>query len=104
MLERTNNFAASGFLFLVLAVPAFRNLVEYHAELLYAREQTLERAIVLAVIAALKAALLIAVLNVFTAFQDRALWLNGVFGALWLASAAITYGVMLQRPIRRNKN
>ena len=52
------NVAEAAYLFApMLLVPAFRNLVEYHAELLYARERTGSRIVLLCAIAALKAAL-----------------------------------------------
>ena len=89
---------AAAFLALVILVPAFRNLVEYHAELLYAREQTLARAIILGVVGLLKATLLFLVLSLMQDFQDRALWLNGVFLALYLASAFATYGIAMKTP------
>jgi len=91
---------ASGFLVLVLLVPAFRNLIEYHAELLYAREQTFARAVVLAVVGALKAALLILLLITMKDFSDRALWLNAIFIALYLVSAFSTYGIAMK--LRQN--
>ena len=87
---------ASGFLILVLIVPAFRNLVEYHSELLYAREQTVARAVILGLVGILKAALLILLLNVMQDFSDRALWLNALFIALYLLSAVSTYGFALK--------
>ncbi len=92
-----NNIAqASGFLYLVLLVPAFRNLIEYHAELLYAREQTTARAVVLALVGGLKALLLILLLSTLKDFADRALWLNAVFIALYLLSAIATYGIAMK--------
>lgn len=87
---------ASGFLYLVLLVPAFRNLIEYHAELLYAREQTFARAVVLGLVGALKAALLILLLLTMKDFSDRALWLNAIFVALYLLSAFATYGIAMK--------
>ena len=87
---------ASGFLYLVLLVPALRNLVEYHAELLYAREQTFARAVILGLVGAIKAALLILLLVTLQDFADRAIWLNAIFVALYLASAILTYGIALK--------
>jgi O-antigen/teichoic acid export membrane protein len=87
---------ASGFLVLVLAVPAFRNLVEYHAELLYAREQTMARAVILGLVGLLKAGLLILLLGLLQDFAERALWLNAVFIMLYLLSAFATYGIAMK--------
>jgi O-antigen/teichoic acid export membrane protein len=76
---------------LMLLVPAFRNLVEYHSELLYARAQTLPRLGLLVLMGALKAALLWAVLRQFQMPGDIAIWFNAVFAVMYLASAALTY-------------
>jgi len=84
---------ASGFLYLVLLVPIFRNLVEYHSELLYAREQTLARAVILGLVGLLKAGLLILLLTNLQEFSERALWLNAVFTGLYFLSAYATYGI-----------
>lgn len=80
-----------------LLVPGFRNLVEYQAELLYARGQTVLRAINLALLAGAKAVLLIAILSAITAPIPILTWLNGVFAVLYLVSAALTYSAM-RRP------
>lgn len=93
---------ASGFLVLVLAVPAFRNLVEYHAELLYAREQTMARAVILGLVGMLKAALLILLLGLLHDFAGRAIWLNAVFVLLYLLSAFATYGIAMK--MRQSEN
>jgi O-antigen/teichoic acid export membrane protein len=76
---------------LLLLVPALRNLIEYHSELLYAQAQTLPRLAVLLLMAAMKAMLLWLVLRQFQVPQEIALWLNAVFAAMYLASAALTY-------------
>jgi O-antigen/teichoic acid export membrane protein len=80
----------------MLLVPAFRNLVEYHAELLYARQRTGLRAAVLALLAGLKAiGLAIAIQHSAT----DAAWLvqtNGVFGLLYAVSALVCYTALLR--------
>ncbi|WP_269933340.1 lipopolysaccharide biosynthesis protein [Aminobacter sp. HY435] len=84
---------------LALLVPALRNLVEYHAELLFARGQTLIRAANLALLAGIKAGLLSLLL---IAAHDTAMliWsLNGMFALIYLASAAVTYA-SLRRPAK----
>ncbi|CAI2935980.1 lipopolysaccharide biosynthesis protein [Aminobacter niigataensis] len=84
---------------LALFVPALRNLVEYHAELLFARGQTLIRAGNLALLAGLKAALL-STLLVQVADTEALVWsLNGMFALLYMASAAVTY-TALRRPAK----
>lgn len=84
---------------LALLVPAFRNLVEYHAELLFARGQTLIRAVNLALLAGLKGILLWWALTRLTDTAGMVLSLNLVFAALYLASAVLTYS-MLRKPAK----
>jgi O-antigen/teichoic acid export membrane protein len=84
---------------LLLAVPAFRNLVEYHAELLYGMERTGVRAALLALIATLKAALIWLTLHLAgtlpkAAGADWAPWLNLVFLALYAVSGLVAYSVI----------
>lgn len=90
----------AGVLGLAICVPGFRNLVEYHAELLYARSQTGLRMLNLGLLAAMKMVLLAFVL--INAPETRA-WLvqlNIVFALLWACSALLTYAAM-RLPIRR---
>jgi O-antigen/teichoic acid export membrane protein len=84
---------------LALLVPASRNLIEYHAELLFARGQTLIRAVNLALLAGLKGILLWWALTRLTDTAGMVLSLNLVFAALYLASALLTYS-MLKKPAR----
>ncbi|MEN3792627.1 lipopolysaccharide biosynthesis protein [Fulvimarina sp. MAC3] len=82
---------AAPLVLLPLMVPAFRNLVEYQADLLYARGKTTIRVAILATAALLKAGLLAVLL---LSFADEATWivmLNGVFALLWLMSAFASY-------------
>jgi hypothetical protein len=89
------NVAQAAFLFLpMLAIPAFRNLVEYHAELLYARELTGSRITLLCALTALKAALITWVMTRFAADNGWVIWLNAVFGAIYLVSALATYRLL----------
>ena len=78
----------------VLLVPGFRNLVEYHAELLYGRGQTGIRLVNYALIGGLKATMLVALLR--TGLPDVAwmTWTNAIFAILWLVSAVLTYRVL----------
>ena len=91
---------AAPLLMLALFVPAFRNLVEYQAELLYARGQTLIRSLNLALLAAAKALVLTTILAYAAAPADLALALNWGFALLYLCSAALTYSA-LRRPAKR---
>lgn len=83
---------------LALLVPALRNLVEYHAELLFARGQTLIRAANLALLAAIKGGLL-ALLLLEVSDTEMLIWsLNGMFALIYLASATVTYTSMRRPP------
>lgn len=94
------NVSEAAYLFWpMLLVPAFRNLVEYHAELLYARERTGSRIALLCAITALKAALLSWVMLRFPSGDGWAPWLNLVFGPVYVLSAAVTYRLLAQAPV-----
>jgi len=87
---------------LVLLVPAFRNLVEYESELLYATGRTTIRAGLLLVLGLAKALLLTLLLR--GADGGTETWvaeLNAVFGALWVLSFASAYGALAAPPARR---
>lgn len=86
--------AVTGLLFSVLLVPGFRNLVEYHAELLYARRRTGMRAINLGLLGGAKAVLLAALFIGFASNRDWLIGLNPVYGLLWGASVLLTYSAM----------
>ena len=79
---------------LALLIPGLRNLVEYQAELLFARGQTLVRAFNLALLAAMKAVLLALVLQRYADVDVLVAALNGVFAALYVSSALLTYSAM----------
>ncbi|WP_438750155.1 lipopolysaccharide biosynthesis protein [Pararhizobium sp. O133] len=85
---------AAPFLMAVLLVPSFRNLVEYHSELLYATGLTVRRMFNLVIAGIVKVALLTVL---FKASTDVAYWaplLNGVYLALYAASFALTYSAL----------
>lgn len=79
---------------LLILVPAFRNLIEYHAELLYAVERTPLRAALLAAIAVLKALGIWAAIRWTEGDLAWAVWVNAVFAGLYALSAAIAYGAL----------
>jgi len=94
------NVSEAAYLFLpMLLVPAFRNLVEYHAELLYARERTGSRITLLCAITLLKAVLLAWVMLRFGDGDGWAPWLNLVFGLVYVLSAAVTYRLLAQASV-----
>ncbi|TPN80517.1 lipopolysaccharide biosynthesis protein [Mesorhizobium sp. CU2] len=84
---------------LAVCVPGLRNLVEYQAELLFARGQTAVRAINLGLLAGLKAVLLTYVLTTIPDTSNLVLSLNIVFLLLYLASMLLTYSAM-RRPAK----
>ncbi|MER8376080.1 lipopolysaccharide biosynthesis protein [Mesorhizobium sp. M1406] len=85
---------AAPLVLLAICVPGLRNLVEYQAELLFARGQTLVRALNLGLLAALKALLLTYVLTTILDTPNLVLSLNVVFLLLYLASTLLTYSAM----------
>lgn len=85
---------------LVLLVPGLRNLIEYQAEILYARGQSGLRALNLALLGAAKAALLWWILVTFLDTHDWMIWLNAMFAVLYVLSAFLTYRA-IRRPARR---
>jgi len=91
---------ASPLIGLALFIPGLRNLVEYQAELLFARGQTLVRAFNLALLAAFKAVLLSLVLIRSLDVDALVIALNGVFAVLYVSSAMLTYSAM-RMPAKR---
>lgn len=90
---------AAPLLILVALVPAFRNLIEYHSELLYATGRTVVRMAVLGSLGVMKALLLSYVLGLRV---DVAIWvqlLNVAFLVLYLQSALLTYRAL--RSVKR---
>ncbi|WP_081177410.1 lipopolysaccharide biosynthesis protein [Rhizobium rhizosphaerae] len=87
-----NNVAEiAPFVAMVLLVPGFRNLVEYHSELLYATGQTVRRVVNLACLGAMKVGLLWLLLQETTAPTGWVPMLNLVFLAVYATSMALTY-------------
>jgi O-antigen/teichoic acid export membrane protein len=95
-----NVSVVAGVLSLAICVPGFRNLVEYHAELLYARSQTGLRMLNLSLLAAMKMVLLVFVLKNAPETRAWLLQMNLVFALLWACSALLTYSAM-RIPARR---
>lgn len=97
-----NVSVAAPLLIFVVLVPAFRNLIEYHSELLYATGRTVVRMLILASLGAMKALLLAYILGLHT---DVVIWvelLNVAFLVLYLQSALMTYRALRsvkKRPI-----
>lgn len=84
----------SPYLIMVLLVPVFRNLTEYHSELLYAVNRTLLRTANAAIIGFMKACFLSWILLMFAADDNWFIMLNVMFGLLYLTSLLLTYPAM----------
>lgn len=82
---------AAPLLIFVAAVPALRNLIEYHSELLYATGRTFIRTLNLAIIGLAKAAMLAALLAAYSSVSAWTPLLNGVFLILYGLSLLLTY-------------
>ena len=87
----------ASFLWFILLVPAFRNAIELHTDLLYGHERMVSRVWLLILLAAMKAAMLAVILNFTTDFATVAVWLNAAFGVLYLASAVVVYKLVLNK-------
>jgi O-antigen/teichoic acid export membrane protein len=75
----------------MLAIPAFRNLIEYQSELLYAHERVFTRVSLLATLAVLKLSLMASFLAAMPSFDGWPRVLTGIFVLLYLVSAVVTY-------------
>lgn len=78
-------------LFLVVLVPCFRNLTEYHSELLYGVNRTVVRTTNALILGVLKAGLLALILYYFSTDDMWLGMLNGVFGVLYITSLFLSY-------------
>jgi O-antigen/teichoic acid export membrane protein len=94
-----NVASATQLLSVLLAVPAFKNLLEYHAELFFAYQQLTIRAVLATSMVGLKAAALALLLICFDGIAEWGVWLNAVYIGLYALSAAAVY-----RFVFRNEN
>ena len=86
------NVAVAAHLFLLmLLVPAFRNLMEFHGELFFVHGRMSARAAVAVGLVVLNAAALALLLTFAKDSVTIGLWLNAVYGGLYLLSAAALY-------------
>jgi O-antigen/teichoic acid export membrane protein len=76
----------------MLAVPAFKNLLEYHSELFFVYQHMTVRAVLATVLVGLKAAALALLLFHFDDIAQWGIWLNVVYFGLYAFSAASVYG------------
>ena len=87
-------------LMFALAIPATRNIVEYHSDLLYARGQTFSRAGLLALIGGIKALMMSQFIQPDIDAVHIIIWMSVVFAALYLVSAVFTYGLIKKPALR----
>jgi O-antigen/teichoic acid export membrane protein len=88
-----HNVAVAAQLFgVLLAVPAFKNLLEFHSELFFVYQHMTIRAVLATVLVGLKAAALALLLTHFDNIVDWGIWLNAVYFGLYAFSAASVYG------------
>jgi O-antigen/teichoic acid export membrane protein len=87
-----HNVASATQLFgVLLAVPAFKNLLEYHAELFFAYQAMTMRAVLATSLVALKAAALALLLVYFDGIAQWGVWLNAVYIGIYALSALVVY-------------
>jgi hypothetical protein len=88
-----HNVAVATQLFgVMLAVPAFKNLLEYHSELFFVYQHMTVRAVLATALVGLKAAALAWLLTEFNDIAQWGVWLNLVYLGLYAFSAASVYG------------
>jgi O-antigen/teichoic acid export membrane protein len=95
-----NVSAAAPIVAMILLVPSFRNLIEYHSELLYATGRTVRRMLNLLIAGVVKVALLVTLLRTTTDVAEWAPSLNAIFLVLYVLSFALTY-TALRKPATR---
>jgi O-antigen/teichoic acid export membrane protein len=92
-----NVTSAAELLAVIVAVPAAKNLLEFHAELFFAFNRMGLHGTLAAGLVVLKAAALGLVLATFHGSQRWGLGLNAIYGALYLVSFAMVRNVLLQK-------
>jgi len=92
-----HNVAVATQLFgVLLAVPAFKNLIEYHSELFFVYQHMTVRAALATALVGLKAAALAILLIHFDDIVQWGVWLNFVYLGLYAFSAASVYGSIFE--------
>jgi O-antigen/teichoic acid export membrane protein len=90
-----HNVAVATQLFgVLLAVPAFKNLLEYHSELFFVYQHMTIRAVLATVLVGMKAAALALLLIHFDNIAEWGIWLNAVYFGLYVFSTASVYGAI----------
>ncbi|MDE2065203.1 MAG: hypothetical protein KGJ00_22600, partial [Bradyrhizobium sp.] len=95
------NVAVASQLFgVLLAVPAFKNLLEFHSELFFAYQHMTVRAVLATALVGLKAAAIALLLIHFHNIADWGIWLNAVYLGLYVLSVISVYGSIFGRTDR----
>ena len=90
-----HNIASATQLFgVLLAVPAFKNLLEYHSELFFVYQHMTIRAALATLLVGLKAAALALLLVSFDGIAQWGIWLNAVYIGLYVLSAVAVYSLI----------
>lgn len=96
-----HNVAVASQLFgVLLAVPAFKNLLEFHSELFFAYQHMTVRAVLATALVGLKAAAIALLLIHFHNIADWGIWLNAVYLGLYVLSVISVYGSIFGRTDR----
>jgi O-antigen/teichoic acid export membrane protein len=82
---------AAAFFGLLIAVPAFKNLLEFHGELFFVYQRMTPRAVIAVTLVALNAGSLALLLTSFADTANVALWLNATYAGLYVLSGAAVY-------------
>ena len=85
--SRPQRFVRRPLLSVALAVPAFKNLLEYHSELFFVYQRMTIRAVLATSQVALKAAALALLLSSFDSITQWGVWLNAIYIGLYVLSA-----------------
>ena len=88
---------ASSFFALLLAVPAFKNLLEFHGELFFITGRMTARAAIAFGLIALNASALAILLIASKNIIQLGLWLNAIYAGLYLLSAVAVYRFVTAR-------
>ena len=92
-----HNVASATQLFgVLLVVPAFKNLLEYHSELFFVYQHMTIRALLATSLVGLKAAALALLLVAFDGIAQWGVWLNAVYFGLYVLSAAAVYRLIFK--------
>jgi len=89
-----NVSSAVPLLMVALAVPAFKNLLEYHSELFFVYQRMTIRAVLATSQVGLKALALALLLMSFDSITQWGVWLNAIYIGLYVLSATIVYSLV----------